>query len=147
MKSHFVIVAEMKDGATKFMSRDESSGGYPYFTDSFPTMWLSAEEAQEYLSIWEKESNRHYVFDQAIRVYVKQIIPSPTATLSQLLDENQIKNAARWIKEHECSRRNDYAGAIGGRYTYSFTPTGLGVIVSIKCWCGAELDLTDNEDW
>lgn len=38
-------------------------------------------------------------------------------------------------------------GAIGGRLTFTFTPTGLGEIVKVKCACGEELDLTDYEGW
>lgn len=34
--------------------------------------------------------------------------------------------------------------AIGGAYTFSFIPTGLGVIVKVKHVTGAELDLTDD---
>lgn len=38
-------------------------------------------------------------------------------------------------------------GAIGGRFTYIFTPTGLGVITKVKCACGDEIDLTNSENW
>lgn len=38
-------------------------------------------------------------------------------------------------------------GAIGGRLSYTFIPTGLGNIVIVKCACGAKLDLTDNDNW
>jgi hypothetical protein len=45
---------------------------------------------------------------------------------------------------HHC---NTDAGAIGGRLSFVFTPTGLGTCVSVKCICGEELDLTDSENW
>lgn len=39
-------------------------------------------------------------------------------------------------------------GAIGGRWTYSFTPTSLGLIVKVKDGMyGGELDLSNYEDW
>jgi hypothetical protein len=39
-------------------------------------------------------------------------------------------------------------GAIGGSYTYSFTPTTLGVVVKVKNNAnGEEIDLTDYENW
>ncbi len=39
-------------------------------------------------------------------------------------------------------------GAIGGRYTYSFTPTGIGTIVKVHDAISKEtLDLTDYENW
>ena len=39
-----------------------------------------------------------------------------------------------------------YFGAIGGGMTYSFTPTGLGMIITVK-WGNEELDLTDVDNW
>ena len=39
-------------------------------------------------------------------------------------------------------------GAIGGRWTYSFTPTSIGTIVKVKDGLyGGELDLSNYEDW
>jgi len=52
-----------------------------------------------------------------------------------------------WYKEHMKECPIESAGAIGGRFTYSFTPIGLGVITRVTCVCGAELDLTDWESW
>jgi hypothetical protein len=39
-------------------------------------------------------------------------------------------------------------GAAGGRITYLFTPTGLGVIMEVRDnSTGKSLDLTEYEDW
>lgn len=49
-------------------------------------------------------------------------------------------------KHHKsCSHK---AGAVGGTITYMMTPTGLGIIYSVKCnVCGKELTLnTDDLD-
>ena len=48
-----------------------------------------------------------------------------------------------WYEEHECLLKKD-AGAIGGRLTFSFTPTGVGCAIKIACGCGEEIDVTDN---
>lgn len=40
-----------------------------------------------------------------------------------------------------------YAGAIGGRFSYKFTPTGLGTIIHCECACGDHLDVTDYDGW
>lgn len=66
--------------------------------------------------------------------------------------EDQQVLAADFMKTHSCSLENDELGgkkigAIGGRFTWSFTPTGLGVIVNISCACGEKEDLTDVESW
>lgn len=54
----------------------------------------------------------------------------------------------KWLSNHECQFCHaENVGAIGGRLTYCFTPTGLGVICKIKCECGEEFDATDYESW
>lgn len=55
----------------------------------------------------------------------------------------------KWLKEHKCSMKEEdgslkYTGAIGGCLTYSFTPTSIGTIASVKCCCGDEITLTDS---
>ena len=41
----------------------------------------------------------------------------------------------------------DKVGAAGGAYTFCFTHTGLGIIETVKCVDGTELDLTDWDNW
>jgi hypothetical protein len=40
-----------------------------------------------------------------------------------------------------------YEGAIGGSLTYCFTPTSLGTVVVVRHSSGAELDLTNFDNW
>ena len=41
-----------------------------------------------------------------------------------------------------------YTGAIGGRFTFHFTPTSLGCIVKVSDSVDKdEIDLTDYESW
>lgn len=47
----------------------------------------------------------------------------------------------------EAGIRYRYTGAIGGAYTWEFTPTGLGTVTKVRCSCGEELDLTDYDSW
>ena len=63
-----------------------------------------------------------------------------------LSKEEEIKYL-KWLKKHNKKCPNVYVGAIGGRITFSFTPTGLGPITTIKCECGEKLDLTEIENW
>lgn len=44
----------------------------------------------------------------------------------------------KWIEQHikDSHEGDDYVGAIGGRFSYEFTPTSLGVIGEVKCTCG-----------
>jgi len=66
------------------------------------------------------------------------------------IDENDTVKILKWANEHNenCPFEDpDKVGAIGGRFTYCFTPTSLGCIVVIKCACGEELNLTNIDDW
>ena len=37
---------------------------------------------------------------------------------------------------------------IGGKFTYIFTPTGIGTAVVVRCnACGEEKDITDIDSW
>ena len=61
------------------------------------------------------------------------------------LTDDQQKQARQWVDSHTCSI--DYSGAIGGKTTYSFTSTSIGVVEKVSCACGEELDLTDYDMW
>lgn len=61
------------------------------------------------------------------------------------LTDEQADRAAQWVRAHACPTED--VGAIGGRFTYHFTPTGLGPIERVSCACGAEINLTDFDSW
>ena len=68
--------------------------------------------------------------------------------LLDLLDEKELQQYVEWNTKHKpmCSAyMND--GAIGGRLTFCFTPTGLGMCTEIKCMCGETINVTNFEDW
>ena len=65
------------------------------------------------------------------------------------LTKEQVTKYHLWARYHQCRLRNNsvdpgerYAGAMGGADTFTFIPTSLGDVVTVKCCCGAELDLT-----
>lgn len=60
------------------------------------------------------------------------------------LNENQRLKLKEWIN----SKKSKYVGAIGGRITYSFTPTTLGTVVKVYDELTKdEIDLTEYEKW
>lgn len=60
------------------------------------------------------------------------------------LDRDQSEKLDAWMREHE----DVYTGAIGGRYTYSFTPTSLGTVVKVYDAITKEtIDLSDYDTW
>jgi len=62
------------------------------------------------------------------------------------LSDDQIKKLRQWDDQHRCGYKQN-SGAIVGRLTYCFSPTGLGDICIVKCSCGEEIDLTEYEKW
>lgn len=52
----------------------------------------------------------------------------------------------RWVEQHEKVHKGGH-GAAGGKYSYIFTPTGIGTFASIKCTCGKSFDFSDDNDF
>lgn len=73
------------------------------------------------------------------------------------MSKEQTEACNKWQEEHDKTKHMNsegakhsgvrYSGAIGGAYTWSFTPTSLGTVVTIKCSCGEKIDVTDYDDW
>jgi hypothetical protein len=63
------------------------------------------------------------------------------------LSAEQYKKYNEWREEKNKTKGEVYVGAIGGAYSFCFTPTGLGTMVVVKCADGTELDLTEYEYW
>ncbi len=64
------------------------------------------------------------------------------------LSTDECAKLAAWLAEHDktCPFAR-YSGAVGGRLTYSITPTFLLPIVKVQCACHPEavVDLTDYD--
>ncbi|GAB6549325.1 hypothetical protein bcgnr5378_07600 [Bacillus cereus] len=66
-------------------------------------------------------------------------LPFPVGDLTFVVTEEQRKQIQEWDK---C--KGKYAGAIGGRLSYTFTPTSIGEILTVVCSrCKEELSFTD----
>jgi hypothetical protein len=60
------------------------------------------------------------------------------------IDLVEYQRAVEWMSTHP----DVYEGAIGGRYSWEFTPTGLGVVVIIKdAITKTQKDVTDYDGW
>ena len=62
------------------------------------------------------------------------------------LSKKELEDFMIWDKKHKCKHKHK-SGSIGGRLTFSFTPTRLGWIVKVNCACGEEIDLSEYEKW
>lgn len=62
--------------------------------------------------------------------------------------DEQLEKIHIWQTMHDKTCPMKYnSGAIGGRFTYSFTPTGVGVIKLVICACGEKYDVSAYEEW
>jgi len=98
----------------------------------------------------KKEEEGVYTFDIPDK---KRIAPEERSGFTISPGEQKVIQA--WLDEHNktCKYYDDGtqascpSGAIGGRLTYCFTPTGLGLITEVKCMCGDTVNTTEVEDW
>jgi hypothetical protein len=69
------------------------------------------------------------------------------------LTKDELEKAKDWMQAHDKEKHIPSgktfreSGAIGGAFTYCFTPTSIGVACSVKCSCGEEIDVTDYDLW
>ena len=54
------------------------------------------------------------------------------------ISEKEQEKIREWKKSHQ-----HYGGAIGGTFTYEFTPTSIGTVGEIKCTCGEHFTFRD----
>ena len=73
--------------------------------------------------------------------WLKTIVYPPIVA-KQKLDPD----IAQFIWKDADGNEMPYLGAIGEGLTYSFTPTGLGIVTKVQFYTGDTLDLTDY-DW
>jgi len=67
--------------------------------------------------------------------------------ISFTLTDEQSRKIQDWKMEIEAAERRS-VGAIGGRYTYEFSPTSLGVVEKVRdSLTNKVLDVTEYGDW
>ena len=64
-----------------------------------------------------------------------------------VVSDDEADRSRKWKQDHNKVCPQKEVGAIGGKFTWSFTPTGIGCILVLTCACGEKLDLTDYESW
>lgn len=75
--------------------------------------------------------------------------------IAKLFSQEEFQKYTEWDDKHypKCKFYDDGTkvdspqGAIGGRLTFSFTPTSVGLIIRVECACGEKIDCTDYSCW
>jgi hypothetical protein len=117
----------MKPADTIYLISDPVGEGYVWSNDRAPGIDQNPEDAIEY-------------------------VKAELRPVSFALTAEQVAKASEFMRNHECTLRVDEAGmrqvgAIGGAAEYCFTPTALGVCETVKCACGADMNLTNYDEW
>lgn len=60
--------------------------------------------------------------------------------------ESEAVKIRAFVDEHN-ARHGREKTSIGGRFTYSFSPTSIGTVVEVRCFCGAKEDVTEYDSW
>lgn len=60
------------------------------------------------------------------------------------ITEEMYKKIDKWYETHNQGKcASGYHGAIGGNITFEITPTSIGNFITVKCSCGAKLELNE----
>jgi hypothetical protein len=63
------------------------------------------------------------------------------------LTDKEVKRYRDWAEKHEKECPITNPGAIGGKITFCFTGTSLGVLSRVTCACGEGVLLTDVSEF
>lgn len=91
------------------------------------------EIAEKKIAEWNKDEEI-----QKLQNEIKELKTKKDNGITFYITEKETEAILEWINKHieEKHGGNSYAGAIGGRFSYNFTPTSIGDIGAIKCSCG-----------
>lgn len=114
-----------------------------------PDIEKAFNEIREYIKICEDSKNKalHQLEEynkeekiQELQKTIQSLQNDKNKTISFNLSEEETHNVNIWKKKHIEEKHNNlsYSGAIGGKFTYEFIPTSIGIIGTIKCSCGEE---------
>lgn len=64
-----------------------------------------------------------------------------------ILENEELERANKWIEKQK-KEQGRKVGSMGDRFSYIFSPTGLGTIIIVKDHLtGEEEDVTDYDSW
>ncbi len=62
------------------------------------------------------------------------------------MSDKEERNHDAWWNEHKKKCKLFKKGK-PRHNTYKFTPTGMDLIIEVRCSCGKEINVTDSESW
>lgn len=103
----------------------------------------AVERRNKYLEEENKKlKDEHYKDEEIARLKEERDKAQKDMWRGFPISEEDDKKIKEWCKKHELEKHGGKMrkGAIGGAYTYIFTPTSIGIVCTIKCFCGETFD-------
>lgn len=117
----------------RLISVDDVFNNVHKLKDYIVTLKDQRDRAWKELKEYNKDSEI-----QKLQEEIKKLNYILSGGIGFFITEDEQKKIDQWINDHTEYKHNGshYAGAIGGRYSYKFTPTSIGDIGEIICSCG-----------
>ena len=61
------------------------------------------------------------------------------------MSEDECLAVDDWMEKHNKKHKGEHPTAIGGRYTFKFIPTTIGIVGEVSCICGEEFTFRELE--
>jgi hypothetical protein len=113
--------------------------------------FIGQEEKIEYLQKEIKKLESEHWKDNELQSMKKQYIEmNENYQRGFPISKEEMEKIYEWQAKHEAEKHPrpkmapPRGGAIGGSYTYHFTPTSIGVFGSIQCSCGEKFTFQEE---
>lgn len=104
-------------------------------------LYIRQQEENDRLRNQNKElQDEHWKDETLQKMKARLDLVEDNARRGFPISEEENRKIVEWQQKHiqEKHKGNGYAGAIGGRFSYIFIPTGIGTFGSCRCTCGEE---------
>lgn len=116
------------------------------FTDEITTIVQQVQSRNQILQAENDKLKSEHYKDAEIQRLLSEVESWKKRVIGSFeISEDERLAIQEWKVKHvaEKHKGNGYAGAIGGRFTYHFTPTSIGTIGEIVCSCGDKFCFKD----
>ena len=114
--------------------------------DQIISKFKHEEERIKYLTEENKRlKDEHYKDNELAKLKAEIVELEDKCMAGFSIPEEETTKITGWKIQHEQAHPMCKTAAGGGRYSYIFTPTSLGIIGEIKCMCGAVFTFRELE--
>lgn len=92
-----------------------------------------------------EEGGKKCTCAERIRTFPSDITSGLSKDLIFRVRREHARAAEDWIRKHPCKERRKSGGVIGGKISYTFVETSIGILQNVECVCGARECLNANE--